>query len=247
MVPFTTAERKVLGVAAPSQAQTQFNWIYPAPPNPYGLQPHLAGYVNQIYVQAANSDGRAAGDPPDHRDPRPPPPHQARRRQRFLRAQPEPDRGSRRELEPHHGAAARRRRLDLAGGRRHRHHEHPAGVGDRAHARDRPAHGDRRAPPACAAAVPRRGGVPERDRRRRRHHHGRRVLRGDLVHRRLVGADLGARRSPAASCSPPRSGFSSATIRRAKPRASIRSRRCATSRLQAPGSIRCSTRSRRTK
>ena len=55
MVPFTTAERKVLGVAAPSQAQTQFNWIYTSPPNPYGLTPHLAGYVNQIYVQAVNS------------------------------------------------------------------------------------------------------------------------------------------------------------------------------------------------
>ncbi len=54
MIPFTTAERKVLGVAAPSQAQTQLNWIYPSPPNPYGLQAHLAGYVNQIYVQAAN-------------------------------------------------------------------------------------------------------------------------------------------------------------------------------------------------
>jgi macrolide transport system ATP-binding/permease protein len=55
MIPFTTAERKVLGVAAPSQAQSQLNWIYPVPPNPYGLTPHLAGYVNQIYVQAANS------------------------------------------------------------------------------------------------------------------------------------------------------------------------------------------------
>jgi macrolide transport system ATP-binding/permease protein len=54
MVPFTTAERKVLGVAAPSQAQAQLNWIYPPPANPYGLQPHLAGYVNQIYVQAVN-------------------------------------------------------------------------------------------------------------------------------------------------------------------------------------------------
>jgi macrolide transport system ATP-binding/permease protein len=54
MIPFTTAERKVLGVAAPSQAQTQLNWIYPSPPNPYGLQAHLAGYVNQIYVQATN-------------------------------------------------------------------------------------------------------------------------------------------------------------------------------------------------
>ena len=55
MVPFTTAERKVLGVAAPTQAQAPLNWIYPAPPNPYGLTPHLAGYVNQIFVQAANA------------------------------------------------------------------------------------------------------------------------------------------------------------------------------------------------
>ena len=55
MIPFTTAERKVLGVAAPSQAQTQLNWNYPAPPNPYALQPHLTGYVNQIFVQAVNS------------------------------------------------------------------------------------------------------------------------------------------------------------------------------------------------
>ncbi len=56
MIPFTTAERKVLGVAAPSQTQTQFNWIYPSPPNPYALQPHLAGYVNQIFVQAVSQD-----------------------------------------------------------------------------------------------------------------------------------------------------------------------------------------------
>jgi len=54
MIPFTTAERKVLGVAAPTQAQQQFNWIYPPLSNPYGLQPHLAGYVNQVFVQAVN-------------------------------------------------------------------------------------------------------------------------------------------------------------------------------------------------
>jgi ABC-type antimicrobial peptide transport system permease subunit len=46
----------VLGVAAPTQAQTQLNWIYPQPPNPYGLQAHLAGYVNSIFVQAANQE-----------------------------------------------------------------------------------------------------------------------------------------------------------------------------------------------
>ena len=54
MIPFTTAERKVLGVAAPSQTEPQLDWIYPSPPNPYGLQPHLTGYVNQIFVQAIN-------------------------------------------------------------------------------------------------------------------------------------------------------------------------------------------------
>ncbi len=56
MIPFTTAERKVLGVAAPSQTQAQFNWIYPSPPNPYGLTPHLTGYVNQIFVQAITQE-----------------------------------------------------------------------------------------------------------------------------------------------------------------------------------------------
>jgi macrolide transport system ATP-binding/permease protein len=54
MVPFTTAERKILGVAAPSQQQTAVNWIYPPPPNPYGLQPRMIGFVNQIYVQAVD-------------------------------------------------------------------------------------------------------------------------------------------------------------------------------------------------
>ena len=54
MVPFTTAERKILGVAAPSQQQAPMNWVYPPPPNPYNLQPRLTGFVNQIYVQAAS-------------------------------------------------------------------------------------------------------------------------------------------------------------------------------------------------
>jgi macrolide transport system ATP-binding/permease protein len=57
MVPFTTAERKILGVAAPSQQQTAINWIYPTPPNPYGLQPRMTGFVNQIYVQAVDQTG----------------------------------------------------------------------------------------------------------------------------------------------------------------------------------------------
>ncbi|HUI97512.1 MAG TPA: ABC transporter permease [Xanthobacteraceae bacterium] len=54
MIPFTTAERKVIGVAAPSQQQAPLNWPYLPPPNPYNLQARLAGYVNSIYVQATS-------------------------------------------------------------------------------------------------------------------------------------------------------------------------------------------------
>ena len=54
LMPFTTAERKVLGVAAPSQQQTPLNWPYLPPPNPYNLQPRLTGFANQIYVQAVS-------------------------------------------------------------------------------------------------------------------------------------------------------------------------------------------------
>ena len=54
MIPFSTAERKVLGVAAPSQQQLPINWVYPSPPNPYNLERRLLGYVNQIYVQAVS-------------------------------------------------------------------------------------------------------------------------------------------------------------------------------------------------
>ena len=55
MIPFTTAERKVLGVAAPSQS-VQNNGIYGTISNPYGIAPRLTGYVNQIYVQALRPD-----------------------------------------------------------------------------------------------------------------------------------------------------------------------------------------------
>jgi len=54
MIPFGTAERKVLGVAAPSQ-QAAGTSPYPQAPNPFGMQPRLTGYVNQIYVQAATA------------------------------------------------------------------------------------------------------------------------------------------------------------------------------------------------
>ena len=53
MVPFSTAETKVLGVAAPTQTATT-SAIFMPQPNPYGIQPRLTGFVNQIYVQAAS-------------------------------------------------------------------------------------------------------------------------------------------------------------------------------------------------
>ncbi len=56
MTPFTTAERKVLGVAAPSQQQTQVNWAYLPPPNPYNLQARLTGFANMIFIQAVRPD-----------------------------------------------------------------------------------------------------------------------------------------------------------------------------------------------
>ena len=54
MTPFTTAERKVLGVAAPTTQQVPLNWPYLPWPNPYNLQPRLTGFANQIYVKAVS-------------------------------------------------------------------------------------------------------------------------------------------------------------------------------------------------
>jgi len=53
MIPFSTAERKVLGSAVPSQVAT-VNTQYGTISNPYGIQPRLTGLVNQIYVQAVS-------------------------------------------------------------------------------------------------------------------------------------------------------------------------------------------------
>ena len=55
MIPFATAEQKVLGVAAPSAASAQSS-TYVTAPNPFGLQPRLRGYVNSVFVQATRSE-----------------------------------------------------------------------------------------------------------------------------------------------------------------------------------------------
>ena len=56
MIPFTTAERKVLGVAAPQTAQNLVSANYPVAANPFGISPRMTGYVNSIYVQAGSAD-----------------------------------------------------------------------------------------------------------------------------------------------------------------------------------------------
>ena len=54
-IPFTTAQTKVLGVAAPSQSTSSISSIYQTSSNPFGIQPKLTGYVNIIYVQAVST------------------------------------------------------------------------------------------------------------------------------------------------------------------------------------------------
>jgi macrolide transport system ATP-binding/permease protein len=56
MIPFNTAERKVLGVASPQAALNQVSTNYPPTSNAFGITPRMTGYVNSIYVQAAAAD-----------------------------------------------------------------------------------------------------------------------------------------------------------------------------------------------
>jgi macrolide transport system ATP-binding/permease protein len=56
LMPFSTAERKVLGVSAPSQAQSNTSAVFIPPPNPFGVPPKLTGYVNVIYIQAESTE-----------------------------------------------------------------------------------------------------------------------------------------------------------------------------------------------
>jgi macrolide transport system ATP-binding/permease protein len=68
IIPFSTAEEKVLGVASPLQVQniatttisnatmsvTTSAAAFPPPPNPYAIPPRITGYVNAIFVQAVS-------------------------------------------------------------------------------------------------------------------------------------------------------------------------------------------------
>ncbi len=57
-IPFTTAQERILGVSTPNSVQTLSNNVFAAigpPPNPFGVQPKLEGFVNTIYVQARST------------------------------------------------------------------------------------------------------------------------------------------------------------------------------------------------
>jgi len=55
LIPFTTSQERILGVATPTSTQTLANNVFATigpPPNAFGITPKLEGFVNTIYVQA---------------------------------------------------------------------------------------------------------------------------------------------------------------------------------------------------
>ncbi len=55
LMPFRTSQERVLGVATPSSAQNQTTVFVP-PPNPFGIQPKLTGFVHTMFVQARSPE-----------------------------------------------------------------------------------------------------------------------------------------------------------------------------------------------
>jgi macrolide transport system ATP-binding/permease protein len=56
LVPFETAERRVIGVATPVEVPSAVTTQYPQAANPYGLKPKLTGMVNLILVAARSPE-----------------------------------------------------------------------------------------------------------------------------------------------------------------------------------------------
>jgi macrolide transport system ATP-binding/permease protein len=54
LIPFRTSQERVLGVATPTSAQGQSTVFIP-PPNPFGIQPKLTGFVHTMFVQARST------------------------------------------------------------------------------------------------------------------------------------------------------------------------------------------------
>ncbi len=58
LIPFSTSQERVLGVAAPNSAQSLSNNLFATlgpPPNAFGVTPRLQGFVHTIYVQARST------------------------------------------------------------------------------------------------------------------------------------------------------------------------------------------------
>ena len=124
-------------------------------------------WLDDIMMSAASARGDPAAEEQIADAAARAPSHPRRAARRLQPAPSDRDRrGDRRVGDDTMEVLLARRRVGLAAGRRRRHHEHHAGVGDRADARDRPAHGGRRARTRRAAAVPARGGDPQPGRRR---------------------------------------------------------------------------------
>ena len=125
IVPLSTAQRKLFGGRAISGG---------------------SALLSSIAVQAKDSDSVTAATERDH--PNPARPARAGGRWHRRRFQRDQSAGSARQRRVDHAdadAVPGRDRGDLAAGGRDRHYEHHAGVGARAHARDRAAQGARRA------------------------------------------------------------------------------------------------------
>ena len=161
---------------------------------------------------------------------RDPPRPRRHRRRRLLDLRPVAAARDGQRDQRHADPAARRHRLDLADRRRHRDHEHHAGVGPRADPRDRHPQGRRRAAPRHPRPVPDRGADAVRARRPDRHRAGPQHLRPDLAASAGSPSPSAPRPSPSPSCSASASASCSACGPPARRRASTPSARCATSR-----------------
>jgi macrolide transport system ATP-binding/permease protein len=55
LIPFRTSQERVLGVATPTSSQVQ-STVFTPPPNPYGIQPKLSGFVHTMFIQARTTE-----------------------------------------------------------------------------------------------------------------------------------------------------------------------------------------------
>jgi macrolide transport system ATP-binding/permease protein len=57
LIPFLTSQERVLGVSSPNSVQANATSVFATPPpNPFGIQPKIEGFVQTIYIQARSTD-----------------------------------------------------------------------------------------------------------------------------------------------------------------------------------------------